>query len=78
MISVEGLVRLDSPSRGPPFVPSRITRVDLLPWPKLIGGSRACETANPVAAVKNCLRVNDIVQLSEFVESVANDVCIQL
>src|SRR5688572_21570191 len=61
MISVAGLLRPDSPTRGPPFVPSRITLVDFFCWPNPIRRSNAFEIANPVAAVTNCLRVGCIV-----------------
>ena len=55
MISVEELLRPASPSRGPPFVPSKTTRVGLFTWPKAKRGIKAQEAA-AVAAARNCRR----------------------
>jgi quercetin dioxygenase-like cupin family protein len=55
MSRVAGLLRPDSPTRGPPFVPSSTMRVDDLA--KALRVNRVCETINPVASARNSLRV---------------------
>src|SRR6185503_6555584 len=55
--SVAGLLRPDSPTRGPPFVPRRINRVFFRCWPNTLVSNRRQPTANPAELSKNSRRL---------------------
>src|ERR1043166_7601010 len=57
---VDGLLRPDAPTRGPPFVPSRITRMLFFSWATQIPAVIPYETAQPASPMRNRLRLYDI------------------
>ena len=62
-ISVEGLLRPASPTRGPPFVPSRIILVRLS-CPLTRPRSRVLESARALPAIRNLRRLKAMVFLT--------------
>src|SRR5262249_30763178 len=56
MSSVDGLLR-PPPTRGPPFVPRRISRASFLPWPKAGRAQSQWASTRLVAAARNCRRL---------------------